>query len=191
MPCEITAPETIEAERLTLHRYTESDAAAILQLLTENRTRLLRDFGEIANGVSGLEEARTFVKGKASQWEARTAFCYGIFLRSPQALIGQLQVKNITWDIPAAEMSYFIAESAQRCGYASEAVRGALRMAFGELGFNRIFVRIVPSNTESILLAKKLGFREEGLHRNAFRCGFGELHDVFYFSMTGDEHRRV
>jgi [ribosomal protein S5]-alanine N-acetyltransferase len=190
MPCEITAPETIKAERLTLRRYEESDAAAILKLVMENQTRLMRDFGEIANGVSGLGQADTFIKDKASQWKARTAFCYGIFLRSPQVLIGQLQVKNITWNIPAAEMSYFIAESVQRRGYASEAVRGTLRMAFEELGFKRIFVRIIPSNSESILLARKLGFREEGLHRNAFRCGFGELHDVFYFSMTGDEHRR-
>jgi hypothetical protein len=79
MPCEITAPETIEAERLTLHRYTESDAAAILQLLTENRTRLLRDFGEIANGVPGLEEARTFVKGKASQWRRERLFATAFF----------------------------------------------------------------------------------------------------------------
>lgn len=79
MPCEITAPETIEAERVTLRRYTESDAAAILQLLTENRTRLLRDFGEIANGVSGLEEARTFVKGKASQWRRERLFATAFF----------------------------------------------------------------------------------------------------------------
>jgi hypothetical protein len=79
MPCEITAPETIEAERLTLHRYTESDAAAILQLLTENRTRLLRDFGEIANGVSGLEEAKPLSKARRRSGRRERLFATAFF----------------------------------------------------------------------------------------------------------------
>jgi len=35
----------------------------------------------------------------------------------------------------------------------------------------------------------KLAFREEGLHRSAFRCGFGELHDVQVLALTAEEFR--
>jgi hypothetical protein len=35
----------------------------------------------------------------------------------------------------------------------------------------------------------QLGFREEGLHRKAFRCGLGELHDVCYMAIMAEEYR--
>jgi len=103
--------------------------------------------------------------------------------------IGQLQVKNIVWDVPSAELSYFIGSSSKRQGFATEAISAILRAAFEQLGFMRMFVRIIPSNQESISLANKLGFKHEGLHRNEFRCGFGELHDVHYFSLTLDDFK--
>jgi RimJ/RimL family protein N-acetyltransferase len=116
-------------------------------------------------------------------------FCYGIWLKVSKQQIGQLQVKNIVWDVPSAELSYFIGSSTQRQGFATEAISGILRTAFKQLDFKRMFVRIIPSNEESIFLASKLGFKHEGLHRNEFRCGFGELHDVHYFSLTIEDYR--
>lgn len=98
-------------------------------------------------------------------------------------------MKNVVWDVPSAELSYFISSSAQRQGFATEAISRILRLAFEQLDFKRMFVRIIPSNKESILLANKLGFEHEGLHRNEFRCGFGELHDVHYFSLTIEDYR--
>jgi RimJ/RimL family protein N-acetyltransferase len=53
--------------------------------------------------------------------------------------------------------------------------------------FKRICLRIIASNTEGLLLAERLGFKREGLHRNEFRCGFGELHDVYYYSLTSED----
>jgi len=143
----------------------------------------------MAKGLSQAEDVKSFTEDKAEQWNTRRAFCYGIWLKGSNQQIGQLQVKNIVWDVPSAELSYFIGSSSQRQGFASEALSAILRTAFTQLGFKRMFVRIIPSNKESILLANKLGFKHEGLHRNEFRCGFGELHDVHYFSLTLDEFR--
>jgi RimJ/RimL family protein N-acetyltransferase len=50
-----------------------------------------------------------------------------------------------------------------------------------------MFVRILPSNQRSLALVKKLGFQEEGLHRKAFRCGFGQLHDVCFLSTVRED----
>jgi RimJ/RimL family protein N-acetyltransferase len=98
-------------------------------------------------------------------------------------------VKNIAWDVPSAELVYFIGIARQRQGYASESIRAISRLAFLELEFQRIFVRILPSNRESFLLARKLGFHEEGVQRKAFRCGLGQLHDVKYLSLTTEDNR--
>jgi RimJ/RimL family protein N-acetyltransferase len=143
----------------------------------------------MAKELCNVEEAKEFAVGKMVQWNDRKIFCYGIWRKLPRELIGQIQVKNIAWEIPGAELGYFIGGAWQRKGYASESIAGILRLAFEKLGFQRIFVRILPSNRESFSLARKLGFQEEGLHRRAFRCGFGELHDVHYLSMTVQDYR--
>jgi ribosomal-protein-alanine N-acetyltransferase len=82
-----------------------------------------------------------------------------------------------------------MALSSQRKGFATEAISVVLRTAFQDSDFNRIFVRIIPSNRKSLLLVEKLGFKQEGLHRNELQCGLGELHDVYYFSLTQEDYR--
>ncbi|MGA8491014.1 MAG: GNAT family N-acetyltransferase [Terriglobales bacterium] len=186
---EVTFPALLETRRLVLRRYGPGDAPGILELVRKNRTGLVQNFSEMATRLSREEEATGFIQDKAEQWNAGKAFCYGIWRKTSEEQIGQLQVKNIVWNVPSAELSYFIGNSFQRQGFATEAVSAVLRTAFEEFDFERIFVRIIPSNQESISLASKLGFKHEGLHRNEFRCGFGELHDVHYFSLTKDDFR--
>jgi ribosomal-protein-serine acetyltransferase len=182
-------PERVETARLELRRYGCQDATGILELVEQNREKLTREFPQIA-GLQSIEEAKSLAKEKLEQWEAGKTFCYGIWRKEGREQIGQIQVKNIAWEIPAAELGYFIGTAWQRQGYASESVLGILRLAFQEMGFQRIFVRILPSNRESFALAKKLGFQEEGLLRRAFRCGYGQLHDVKFLSLTMDDFRR-
>ena len=189
MPCEVTFPELLETERLVLRRYRSVDAAGILELVDKNRARLVQNFSPMANALFQGEDVKSFVEDKTEQWNAGRAFCYGIWFKISEQQIGQLQVKNVVWDVPSAELSYFIDSSSERQGFATEAISGILRVAIEQLDFKRIFVRIIPSNQGSIALANKLGFKHEGLHRNAFRCGFGELHDVHYFSVTTDDFR--
>lgn len=182
-------PKILETERLALRRYTPADANSIFELVENNRDRLLEGFPGIAKEVSTIEAAKSFTLGKTEEWIAGKGHCYGIWLRPSQRQIGQIQVKNIVWDVPSAELSYFVGSSFQRQGFATEAIRAVLGLAFKRLEFTRIFVRIVPTNHESLMLATKLGFKHEGLHRSAFRCGRGNLHDVHYFSLLRDDYR--
>jgi RimJ/RimL family protein N-acetyltransferase len=180
-------PEKIQAERLLLRAYQE-DTVGILELLEPNREQLIREFPQMA-WLRTPEEVRDFVQQKTEQWHSGNNFCYGIWRTEDGKQVGQIQVKNISWDIPSAELGYFIGAAWQRRGFAMESIRAILSVAFQELGFQRIYVRILVSNAESFALANKLGFRQEGLHRKAFRCGFGQLHDVYYMAVTADDYR--
>ena len=185
-----TFPEILDTARLRLRPYRTADAPSMLALIDHNREILVREFAAQA-ALHTVAQAEAFVAQKAEAWKAAKTFCYGIWERKTDAQVGQIQVKNIDWDIPAAELGYFIARSAQRQGYASEATQRILKCAFRERLFQRIFVRILPSNPESFRLAKQLGFCEEGVHRNAYRCGLGQLHDVRYLSLTPGDYRRL
>jgi len=183
---EHSFPETMSTQRLIIRRYRSEDSAGILELVQQNRAQLIRDFAQQA-ALPTLADAQAFTAEKHEQWASGRTFCYGIWRKPTGEQVGQIQVKNIEWKIPSAELGYFIGGSFQRRGYATESIRELLRIAFEHLGFQRVFVRILPANRESLSLASKLGFQEEGLHRRAFRCGFGELHDVHYLSLTPED----
>ena len=50
-------------------------------------------------------------------------------------------------------------------GYGTEAMRTALRYAFGALGLNKISLDVLEYNTRAILTYERLGFSREGVHR--------------------------
>lgn len=185
---ETTFPKSITTARLELRSYAEADAESVAELIDSNRQHLLQNFPELSRGLSTPVEVGQFVSNCTLQWNGRKGYCYGVWTRTPKKLIGQVKVKNIHWEIPGAELSYFIGESFLRRGYASEAVRAVMNVALKELSFNRVCVRIISSNVASRHLARKLGMHHEGLHRQEFRCGFGELHDVDYYSLIRKDY---
>ena len=181
-------PVSLVTARLELRKYSEVDAEHVAGLIVANRSRLRRNFPELARGFSSVNEVQLFLKTCETQWNGGEDYHYGIWIKEPHELIGQIKVKNIHWEIPSAELSYFIGQSFLRRGYATEAVLAVLDTAFTELKFNRVYVRIISSNIESRRLAQKIGMQHEGLHRQEFRCGFGELHDVDYYSLTPNDY---
>ncbi|MDP9160156.1 MAG: GNAT family N-acetyltransferase [Acidobacteriota bacterium] len=184
---KITIPEKVETERLTLRRYRSEDAAGIVELVRENREQLIREFAAMTN-LQNLDQAASFVREKEDQWEAEKTFCFGIWLKDRGKQIGQIQMKNVAWEIPAGELSYFIDREFQQKRYATESIRAILDLAFLKSGFQRIYVRVLPVNRESLSLARKLGFQSEGVHRKAFRCGAGDLHDVHFLSLIAEDY---
>lgn len=177
-------PDQLVAGHVHLRRYHPSNAEGIRQLIDRNRERLRRNFPELANGVKTVEAASAYIVASDKQWVDGVAFVYGVWFPSELHPIGQLRIKNMVWDVPSAELSYFVDRQWVRKGVATEAVRAVLREAFGEWGFKRVYVRVIGANEESLALARRLKLRHEGVHRNSFRCGLGELHDVHLFAMT-------
>lgn len=176
--------DPLATERFHLRRYQSSDAPAVLRLVDANRERLLRNFPELAQRMKTAEEASAYVGATDKQWRDGAAFVYGIWTPSEGGLIGQVRVKNIVWNVPSAELSYFVDGYWLRQGVATEAIRAVLREAFETCGFKRVYARVIAANEESLALARRLKLRHEGVQRNAFRCGLGELHDLHLFAMT-------
>lgn len=173
--------------RLVLRRYRREDTCSLTALLNSSRSELTREFVQMT-AIQNPDDANAFITRKNEEWVAGSSRCYGIWLKNTGVQIGQIQLKQIDWEGRSAELSYFIGKPWQRCGYASEGIKSVVGEAFTDLHFQKMFVRILPVNCPSLELAKKLGFREERVHRQEFRCGFGELHDVHYLALTIDDY---
>lgn len=184
-------PKVLDTPRLVLRCYAGAEAPGLKALVERNKDRLIRNFSPMVKSVLQGAGPEAFVAEAVEQWNARSTFHYGIWRKPSGELIGQLKIKNLQWEVPAAELSYFIDVASQRRGFATEAISAVLRTAFGKLHFRRVFVRIIDTNAESLRLAGRLGFKHEGVHRNEFRCGLGELHDVHYYALIDEDFPRI
>ena len=71
----------------------------------------------------------------------------------------------------SAYVGYKLAPTHTGQGYMTEAVAALVRFAFGPLGLHRLEANIMPRNTPSLRVAKRLGFTEEGLARRYLNIG--------------------
>jgi len=85
-----------------------------------------------------------------------------------------------------AIMGYWVGEQFAKAGFTSEGVRLVLGRAFGELELHRVEANIVPSNSASIALARRVGFREEGYSPRYLEIA-GTWQDHVRFAMTTED----
>lgn len=89
---------------------------------------------------------------------------HAIVRRDDEAIVGMANLSQIARGaFDNAVLGYWIGLPFARQGYAREGVGLCLRRAFGELGLHRVEANIMPRNAASLALARRLGFREEGL----------------------------
>ncbi|MEY2412973.1 MAG: [ribosomal protein S5]-alanine N-acetyltransferase [Acidobacteriaceae bacterium] len=132
---KIAIPEKVETERLTLRRYRREDSAGIVELVRDNREQLIREFAAMTN-LHNLDQAASFVSEKEKQWDERKTFCFGIWQKERGKQIGQIQMKNVAWEIPAAELSYFIDREFRQKGFATESIRANPEFSVPTIGIS-------------------------------------------------------
>lgn len=103
--------------------------------------------------------------------KAGRLLCLCVSLKDdPERIIGAANLRNIIRGaLQSAHLGYGLAPEAVGHGYMTEAVNGAVQLAFAELGLHRIEVNIMPRNTRSLAVAERAGFRREGFSPQLLR----------------------
>jgi ribosomal-protein-alanine N-acetyltransferase len=117
---------------------------------------------------------------------------WAICLSITGEMIGYTSVNNIDWRNRKAEWGgIVIGESAHRSkGYASEAAFLMMEYVFCELGLHRFWGHWLEDHTASVLMGKKLGFKEEGMLRDDVYKD-GAFHNVVTMSILESEFAEV
>jgi RimJ/RimL family protein N-acetyltransferase len=83
--------------------------------------------------------------------------------------IGNVNIFNIDWISRNGEVGIFIGEKEYRNnGYASETMKLLLRHYFEDIGFHRIYARVLAYNKNAQKLFESCGFQKEGVEKEAF-----------------------
>ena len=168
-------------DHFTIRQFTQDDAENYFPLVDKNRKRLEDFFAGTVAKTKTLEDTKIFVLELLLKVDAKTFFPYGIFDHTTQKMIGYIHVMNFDWNIPKAEIGFFVDEDFSGKGITSKAVRTIMDHYFNELEFNKLFLRTHPTNKAAQALAEKCGFEKEGLIRRDYKTTNGELVDLIYY----------
>jgi RimJ/RimL family protein N-acetyltransferase len=150
------APDEIETERLYLRRSRPEDAEAISAYRSHPDVRVHQgwDRTDPAGIRAEIEEMLTRRPGEPGGWVQFT-----VFERDAGTLAGDVGMAPADGEPGVIKIGYTIAPSFQGKGYATEATRALVDLAFDGLGADVIRAYAGAQNSSSIRVMEKLGLQ--------------------------------
>lgn len=184
-------PPRLETERLIIRKYAEGDGAELYSLLERNNNRdFLRANVEEMSSIRTEEEAEIRIRKRAADWIARDRFVMGIWLKSESKYIGGIWIEPKNWEVPLFEIGWFLDQSYQGSGIATEAAQRSLDFLFNDLNAHKVVVITRDSNSKSVKLAERLGFHREG-HFIESGIENGKRYGLLYYGMLRTEFSSI
>lgn len=132
------------------------------------------------------ESTVAFTKACEMQWRGGTNAVFTVVV--DDVACGTVGFNRHDETLASAEMGYWIRSDLAGRGYVTEAGSAALEYVFDELGLHRVELHAAPANVASVRVAEKLGFRREGMLRDAAR-GVRGWHDVYVYGLLSSDER--
>lgn len=104
-------------------------------------------------------------------------------------LIGIVDLRDAEPEVGNAELDIYIGDAEYRNGggYGTEALRLMCRYGFDSMRLHMITLWVVAENERARHVYRKVGFSEDGRHREAFVGKDGRRHDMILMSMLKGE----
>jgi len=102
--------------------------------------------------------------------------------------VGSIGLHEVNEVWGRAEAGYWITPDAQGNGYATDALATLVEYAFDELRLHKVYAHAYETNPASRRVLEKVGFREEGLLREAAFVD-GEYVDLYRYGLLEGEWR--
>ena len=171
-----------QTERLRLRRITESDVPDLFAFFSDPEVMKFYD----CEAVRDHEEMLAFVRRFESWFESGTGFRWGLALKGTPGVIGTCGL--FYWHKPyrIATLGYELARHWHRQGFMSKALSLVLAYGFGHMQLNRVGATVHTENAASIATLEGLGFKREGLLRQAQYVN-GRFDDLYAYALLREE----
>lgn len=178
--------------RTVVRRFREQEGNDLYILIQENTSHIIDHFPLTLKEIKDQVKAEIYIRRKFSAWLLQREYCFGIWDTNSAKLIGFVRIFGIDWNVPKAEIGFFIDHKHTQRGLMTEAMISLLSFAFQQLKLEKLILRTATDNYPTQRLARKCGFRREGDLRSDFkRLTTGELVDVMYFGFTRHEYEKI
>ena len=101
-------------------------------------------------------------------------------------IVGMVGFHSVNWPHGSTSIGYWLDEGHQGRGLMTRAVRTLVDHAFGAWDLHRVEIQAAVDNRRSRAIPERLGFREEGVRREAERIG-ERYNDLAVYAMLAPE----
>jgi RimJ/RimL family protein N-acetyltransferase len=178
--------EPIATERLRLRRFARGDLDGLAAI--QSRPEVARFLYWDARSREEVAPALAQLIAAAEIAASGDSISLAVEHRGDGTLLGYVSIWLRSLEHRQVEIGFVFHPRAQGQGYATEAARQVLVLAFEHLNAHRVFGRTDARNQASARLLRRLGMREEAHFREAevFKGGWG---DELVFAILEDEWR--
>lgn len=150
-------------------------------LIQENKSRLEDFFAGTVKKTTSLGATNSFCGEAEKKIKNKEYFPYLIIEVETDKIVGLIDIKNIDWNIPKAELGAFIDKKFEGKGIITNYINFLIDKIVEEHQFKKLLCRIAPENKRSIQVAINCGFELEGMIRRDYRTSKGRLVDLNYY----------
>jgi ribosomal-protein-serine acetyltransferase len=165
-----------------LRRLDEADADELHRLVEANRAYL----APWMPWAAGQTPDSTFKFIRLTRRQAADNNGFQAAIVSKSRIIGVAGFHSVDWTHRSTNIGYWLDEQHQGRGIMTRAVRVLTDHAFQEWKLNRVEIRAATNNLRSRAIPERLGFREEGVLREAERIG-DRYNDLVVYAMLASE----
>lgn len=149
----------IETERLVMRPLTRADKAALLGFMRKPEVMYAWEHGFTDDAVG------EWIERQLARYRRDGMGYMAVVMKETGRLIGQAGLlKSRINGEEVTEIGYIFHNDYWHRGFATEAARACMAVAFGRLGQAAVWCSIRPENAASIRLAERLGMRPCGRH---------------------------
>jgi len=181
----------IETERMLLMPYNTKHYKEIFLLIQKNKTRLIHSFPNLLKATETIENTKDYVQQKMFDWNNNRAYGFMMTDKTNHQIIGHFNLKDIDWKARQCELAYFIDEDMEGKGLTTEALNALLQRCFLEIGFNRVFARIVTTNIPSQKVVEKSGLKYEGAFFQDYTTYDNKVVDTYRYGISKEEFEKI
>ncbi len=158
-----------------------NESERFFYLIDTNRNRLEDFFAGTVSKTKTLQDTIAYCDDIKQFVLEKSYFPFVICDLETDAFIGFIDVKNIDWNIPKAEIGYFIDCNYEGKGIISKFLGDVIEHLSDRYHFKKLLCRSNSRNVGSIAVAKKNGFTLEGTIRKDYKTTKGEIVDLDYY----------
>ena len=147
-----------------LELINQDHAEELFTLIDENRVFLKKWLPWLDNNRY-FQNTVDFIHITRMQYERSETIQFALIYKGKIA--GVVGFHRIDWINRLTSIGYWIGEKYQGKGLVTKACSSVLDYSFGKMGLNRIEIRCATENYKSRAIPVRLGFKEEGLIRQA------------------------
>jgi RimJ/RimL family protein N-acetyltransferase len=113
---------------------------------------------------------------------------FGVETLAEEKLIGLVCMRDATPEVGRAELDIYLGDrDFWNGGYGTDALRTLCAFGFDVMRLHLIALWVVVENEGARACYRKVGFQEDGRHRESFRARDGRYHDMILMSLLEGE----